>query len=86
MPTPYRRIAVVADPSLTEALETVEPYFEGMPKASIVHRLALEGAAAIVRERAAEEAAIEELVELSTKRDDSINWDLLEHVDDAWGT
>lgn len=84
MPTKHQRIAVVKDPSLAQALARVAPFYEGVAVATVVHDLAVKGAEATVRERAAQDEAIENLVALST-HGDSLDWDVLESIDErAW--
>jgi hypothetical protein len=83
----HKRIAVVEDPQLRRAIESVADLFDGVAKATIVHDLAITGAEALLRERSEEQAALERLVALSTVRDASLDWDVLEGIDEhAWGT
>jgi hypothetical protein len=85
VPTRYRRIPVTNDPELADALARVERHFGGAPAARILHDLAIKGAEAVEREQNERAAAIERLVEVSTKRTSSVDWDVLEHIDElAW--
>jgi hypothetical protein len=86
MPTKHPRILVTNDPQLTDALARVEPYFRGAPTATVVHDLAVRGAQALERENTEREGALERLVAFSTEREDLIDWEVLERVDElAWG-
>jgi len=49
MPTKHRRIAVVVDPELSEALEVASLRFPGRSSASLVRKLAMLGADAVER-------------------------------------
>ena len=86
MPTTHPRIQVTNDPELADALARVARFYAGKPTSQVVRDLAIRGAEAIeaAEERRAE--AIEWLVDASTKRDDVLDWDALERVDElAWG-
>jgi hypothetical protein len=86
MPTSHPRIAVTKDAALAEALDSVAPYFPGKRPATIVHELAVKGAEAVINERKAQDEAIQRLIEMSTQRDSSLDWDVLERIDEhAWG-
>jgi hypothetical protein len=86
MPTKHPRIAVTNDSELTNALSRVARYYEGVPAARVVRDLAIKGAEAVVREQEDRAAAIERLIALSTQRQDLIDWDMLERIDEiAWG-
>jgi hypothetical protein len=86
MPTKHPRILVTNDPQLADALARVEPYFRGVPTATVVHDLALRGAQALERESKEREAALQRLLAFSTEREDLIDWEILERVDElAWG-
>lgn len=86
MPTPHKRIAVVEDGALRAALDSVAEDFDGAPKATVVRRLAIEGATAWAARRRDEERGLAELARLSTRRDPSLDWELLERIDEqAWG-
>jgi hypothetical protein len=86
VPTKHPRIPVTNDARLAEALARVAPYFRGAPTATVVHELALKGAETLERERAERERALKRLVAFSTNREDLIDWDVLESVDElAWG-
>lgn len=86
MPTPHKRIAIVEDEALRDALDSVAEDFDGAPKATVVRRLAIEGATAWTARRRVEERGLDELVRLSTRRDASVDWELLEQIDEqAWG-
>ncbi len=82
MPTSWKRIAVTNDPELAEALERVAPFYPSAPPARLVHDLAVKGAEAVVKERVSHDAAIERLVAFSTGRDDLIDWDVLDQIDE----
>lgn len=85
MPTPHKRIPVTQDPELTEALHRVAAYYPETAPARLVHDLAVKGADAIVEERRLADEAIEQLVAFSTERNDLVDWDLLEQIDElAW--
>jgi hypothetical protein len=85
MPTKHPRIAVTQDEELSAALEKVAALTGDAPAARVVHDLAVKGAEALLTEDAARKAAIERLIELSTKRLPAIDWDYLENVrDTAW--
>ena len=85
VPTKYQRIPVTNDPELAEALARVQPYYAGEPKARVVRNLAIKGAEAVVGEQRNREAALERLVAVSTERQDLIDWDVLERIDElAW--
>jgi hypothetical protein len=86
VPTKHPRIPVTNDARLAEALARVAPHFQGLPTATVVHDLALKGAEALERERAERGRALERLVAFSTRREDLIDWDVLERLDEiAWG-
>jgi hypothetical protein len=85
MPTNWKRVNVTRDPELSDALQSVAPYFKGAPAARVVHDLAVIGAQAIIREYGERDAAVERLVALSTERQAAIDWDVLARVDElAW--
>lgn len=85
MPTPHKRIPVIEDPALAEALARVAPLFPKTAPARLVHDLAIRGAEQFIHERRVAENAIEQLVAFSTTRRDLIDWDVLERVDSlAW--
>jgi len=85
MPTAWKRIAVTQDPELSEALRRVAPYFPKTAPARVVHDLAVKGAEALVGEQKRRAEALEELVEISTRRRDLLDWDVLERIDElAW--
>ena len=86
MPTKHQRIPVTNDPELTEALARVARFYDGQPASRVIRELAIKGAAAVEAENARREEAIEWLIEVSTKRDDVLDWDVLDRVDElAWG-
>jgi hypothetical protein len=86
LPTKHPRIAVTNDPELADALASVAPYFAGEKTATIVHDLAIRGAEAVGQERRDQDESIERLVAASTGRDDSLDWEVLERIDEwAWG-
>ena len=85
MPTNWKRVNVTCDSELSDALESVAPYFRDAPAARVVHDLALRGAQELVQEHQERDAAVERLVALSTGRGDAIDWDVLARVDElAW--
>jgi hypothetical protein len=85
MPTPHKRIPVIKDPELAEALHRVAPYYPKTAPARLVHDLAVKGAEAIIEEQRTADEAIEELVAFSTEQRDLIDWGVLEQVDElAW--
>jgi hypothetical protein len=86
VPTPHKRIAIIEDDALRKALDSVAEDFDGAPKATVVRRLAIEGATAWAARRRLEERGLDELVRLSTGRDASLDWELLAQIDEqAWG-
>jgi len=85
MPTNWKRVNVTRDLELSDALQSVAPYFRGAPAARVVHDLAIRGAEAVVRQHRELDAAIERLVALSTEREAAIDWDVLARIDElAW--
>jgi hypothetical protein len=84
MPTKHPRIPVTKDPPLADALAQVERYFDGAPAARVVHDLAIRGAEALVEEERRRGEAIERLIAWSTRREDGLDWEALERVDEAW--
>lgn len=85
MPTNWKRVNVTCDSELSDALESVAPYFRDVPAARVVHDLAVRGAQHVVRERGERDAAVERLVALSTNRESAIDWDVLARIDElAW--
>ena len=85
MPTNWKRVNVTCDSELSDALESVAPYFRDAPAARVVHDLAVRGAQDVVREHGERDAAAERLVALSTNRESAIDWDVLARVDElAW--
>jgi len=85
VPTNHRRIPVTNDPELADALASVELHFPGAPAARLVHDLAIKGAQLVVREERARDEAIERLIAFSTGKDNLVDWDVLERVDElAW--
>ncbi|MCY7301846.1 MAG: hypothetical protein LH654_02200 [Thermoleophilia bacterium] len=84
MPTPYKRIPVTADPPLADALVLVAPLYPDLAPARLVHDLAIKGARAAIEERRQTGDAVEALIAFSTERQDLIDWDAFERVDDAW--
>lgn len=84
MPTSHKRIPVIQDAALTEALETAAPLFPGLRPARLLHDLAIRGAQIAVEEQRRIEAGINALVAFSTGREDLIDWDALAAVDEAW--
>jgi hypothetical protein len=86
IPTKHPRIPITKDHALADALDTVTPYFPDKKPATLVHDLALKGAQAVLDEQQVRKEALERLAEWSTGRDDSLDWELLERIDDvAWG-
>ena len=85
MPTNWKRVNVTRDPELSDALQSVAPYFRDAPAARVVHDLAVRGAQEVIREHRERDAAVERLVTLSTERESAIDWDVLARVDElAW--
>lgn len=85
MPTQHPRIPVTNDPEFAEALARIEHYFPDAPAARVVRELALKGVEAIEREQDERGAATERLIALFTEPNDSIDFDVLEQVDElAW--
>ena len=85
MPTPHRRIPVIEDSELAEALARVAPLFPKTAPARLVHDLAIRGAEEFIHERRVSENAIEQLVAFSTEGRDLVDWDVLEGIDAlAW--
>jgi hypothetical protein len=86
MPTPHKRIPVIQDPELSEALHRVAPFYPGTAPARLVHDLAVKGAEAVVEERRGADDAIEQLIAFSTERTSLIDWNVLDQIDErAWG-
>lgn len=86
MPTPHKRIFVTQDAELADALSRVTAHYPGVPRARLVHDLAVRGADAVSDEKAAEDDAIERLIAFSTEHDDAVDWSVLEQIDElAWG-
>lgn len=86
MPTKHPRIPITKDDELADALETVAPLFPGKKPATLVHDLALKGAQAVLDDEEVRRQALQRLAEWSTNRDDSLDWELLERIDEvAWG-
>ena len=84
MPTPYKRIPVTEDPPLADALVRVAPLYPDVAPARLVHDLAIKGAEAALDERRQTGDQVEALIAFSTERQGLIDWEALEHVDDAW--
>lgn len=86
MATKYQRIAVTNDPELQGALESVRPYVGDAPLASVVHDLAVRGAAGLAAEAERRQESLEWLAWAFTERPEGVlDWDRLERVqDDAW--
>lgn len=86
MPTQWKRISVIEDRSLSEALDIVAPFYPEVAPATLVHDLAIRGAHAVVEENKKAADQIEALIAFSTERQGLIDWQVLEQVDDlAWG-
>lgn len=85
MPTPHKRIFVTQDAELSDALSRVRAHCPGLPRARLVHDLAVRGAEAVSAEAAAEDDAIERLIAFSTGQEDVVDWSVLERIDElAW--
>jgi hypothetical protein len=85
MSTHHRRISVTKDPELAEALARVAHYFPHTPTAQIVRDLALKGAETVQHEQCARAATIERLISLFTEPNETVEIDVLEHIDElAW--
>jgi hypothetical protein len=86
VPTKHQRIPVTNDPELAEALARVARFYAGQPASRVIRDLALKGAEAVEAAEARRAEAIEWLIEVSTKREDVLDWDALDRVDElAWG-
>jgi hypothetical protein len=86
VPTKYPRIAVTNDPELADALARVARLYDGLPASKVIRELAIKGAEAVERQDEERRAAMERLIEFSTKRTDLIDWDVLARIDElAWG-
>ena len=85
MPTPHRRIPVIEDSELAEALARVAPLFPRTAPARLVHDLAIRGAEQFIYERGKSKDALEQLVAFSTERRDLVDWHVLDGIDAlAW--
>jgi hypothetical protein len=51
----------LSHPQLRRAVDSAAHYFDGAPKATVVHDLAVKGAEALVRQRGEEDAALDVL-------------------------
>ena len=86
MPTSKKRIPVVQDDALAEAIASAAPFFAGRSTASLVHDLAIKGAQAVHDEETQKRERLEALVAFSTERQLLVDWDVLERIDElAWG-
>jgi hypothetical protein len=87
MPTRFARIPITKDPALVEALDRIAPLVEpSQPAATLVHDLAIRGAAAMLAEHGRDSQAIERLIARSTSTDPGFDVDVAERIDDlAWG-
>jgi hypothetical protein len=86
VPTTWKRIAVLEDPALAEALSRVASLYPGVPAARLVHDLAIKGAEAAAEERADSDRKLQELIKWSTEGRGLIDWDALDRIDEeAWG-
>lgn len=86
MPTAKRRIPVVEDDALAEAMAVAAPYYPGRSAAGLVHDLAVKGAQVIIDEGTRKHQRLEALVDFSTERRPLVDWDVLGRVDElAWG-
>ena len=86
VPTTWKRIAVLEDPALAEALARVTSLYPGVPAARLVHDLAIKGAEAAADERADSDRKIQELIKWSTEGRGLIDWRDLDRIDEeAWG-
>jgi hypothetical protein len=87
VPTRFARIPVTKDPALAEALDRVAPFVKpDQPAASLVHDLAIRGAAAMLTERQRDAEGIELLIERSTSADPGFDVDVARRIDElAWG-
>lgn len=85
MPTSKKRIPVVQDDALTEAIASAAPFYAGRSTARLVHDLAIKGAQVVQDEEAQKREHLEALVAFSTERQPLVDWDVLERVDElAW--
>ena len=86
MPTKHQRIPVTNDPELAAALARVARFYAGQPASRVIRDLAIRGAEVVEAENARRAEAIEWLIEVSTKRDDVLDWEVLDRIDElAWG-
>lgn len=87
MPTKKRRIPVIEDATLGAALGEVAAYYPpNTSKAKLLRDLALRGAETVAQEKTEEDERIERLIAFSTQRQDLVDWEVLERIDElAWG-
>jgi hypothetical protein len=88
MPTKHSRIPVTCDEELSEALARVEATLgRDVPRARLVHDLAVRGASAVVEETENRQAALDRLAVLSTDpRNPLFDREVLRRIDqEAWG-
>ncbi len=87
MPTKHPRINVTNDAELAAAISRARPLMDGAAEATIVHNLAIRGAAALAGDIARRRESIEELVALTTDPDSDLDRETLLNVRrTAWRT
>jgi hypothetical protein len=86
VPTKHQRIPVTNDPELAEALARVAHLYAGQPASRVVRELAIRGAEAVEAAETRRAEAMEWLIRVTTRREDVLDWDVLDRVDElAWG-
>lgn len=87
MPTRHPRIFVTNDPELAAAIASARAWLDGIPDATIVHDLAIRGAAAMAADENLREEALDRLVHLTTDPASGLDRDALLNVrETAWRT
>jgi len=83
MPTKHPRVNVTRDPELNAAISRARPLMNGAAEATIVHDLAIRGAAALVEDERVRSEALEDLIAWSLG--DDMDRETLRTIDDrAW--
>jgi hypothetical protein len=87
VPTSHDRIPVTKDPALAEALDRARALASpGIATATLVHYLAIRGAAALLADHQRDAEAIERLVRRTTSGDPRYDPDILADIDRlGWG-
>ena len=86
MPTKHRRISVVVDDELEEALYQASKHVDGKKPATLVHDLAIRGAEAIREEARNSPEARQRRREFLARFHELVDLDVLARVDElAWG-